>query len=267
MQWGAAQLFDDMIPSLLAADPDVHVLVTSDWANAADRLPYFFLDFDQTRRVRSRSVSDPLTRLIELSDDEIWIVTDHELDGVRKSGKFAPPEIVRTLNWPDGRPGFHAVRLRYAPGIDKVFAAERAARRKLVEAAVVLDGQDVVVRHSVSDMGSPAELFDGDPSTLLRGMEANPLIIELAFPTPRALTGIAAHFAHMPFTWTADLFAPDADEPVTYAQTVTDVPDGDAHGDLAFDAGPAAVSRLKLTIHQDDLEDEAHIHVRELTLR
>ncbi|MBK6767510.1 MAG: glycosyltransferase family 39 protein [Ardenticatenales bacterium] len=119
MQWGAAQLFDDMIPSLLAADPDVHVLVTSDWANAADRLPYFFLDFDQTRRVRSRSVSDPLTRLIELSDDEIWIVTDHELDGVRKSGKFAPPEIVRTLNWPDGRPGFHAVRLRYAPGIDK----------------------------------------------------------------------------------------------------------------------------------------------------
>lgn len=267
MQWGAAQLFDDMIPSLLAADPDIHVLVTSDWANAADRLPYFFLDFDQTRRVRSRSVSDPLTRLIELSADEIWIVTDHELDGVRQSGKFAPPEIVRTLNWPDGRPGFHAVRLRYAPGIDKVFAAERAARRKLVEAAVVLDGQDVVVRHSVSDMGSPAELFDGDPSTLLRGMEANPLIIELAFPTPRALTGIAAHFAHMPFTWTADLFAPDADEPMTYEQTVTDVPDGDAHGDLAFDAGPAAVSRLKLTIHQDDLEDEAHIHVRELTLR
>lgn len=267
MQWGAAQLFDDMIPSLLATDPDVKVLVTSDWANAADRLPYFFLDFEQTRRVRSRSVSDPLTRLIELSDDEIWIVTDHELDGVRKSGKFAPPEIVRTLNWPDGRPGFHAVRLRYAAGVDKVFAAERAERRKLVEAAVVLDGQNVVVRHSVSDMGSPAELFDGDPSTLLRGMEANPLIIEMAFPTPRALTGIAAHFAHMPFTWSADLFAPDADEPVTYAQTVTDVPDGDAHGDLAFDAGPAAVSRLKLTIHQDDLEDEAHIHVRELRLR
>lgn len=267
MQWGAAQLFDDMIPTLLAADPDAKVLVTSDWANAADRLPYFFLADDEIGRVRARSVTDPLTRLIELSDDEIWIVTDHELEGVRTSGKFAPPEIVRTLSWPDGRPGFHAVRLRYAPGIDKVFAAERAERRKLVAATVVQGGQEVAVRHSVSDMGSPADLFDGDPSTLLRGMEANPLIIELAFASPRALAGIAAHFAHMPFTWTAELFPPDSAEPVRYEQTVTDIADGDVHGDIVFDAGPAEVARLRLTIHQDDMADEAHIHVRELVLR
>lgn len=270
MQWGASQLFDDVIPSLLRSDPRVKVMVTSDWANAADRFAYFFLTFDDSRRVRSRSVSELMLREVDLTDDLIWIVTDHELEGVRQSGKFDPPTIVRTLAWPDGRPGFHAVRLRYRAGIDAVFAAEKAERRQLVDAAVRVGGQAVAVRHSVADMGAPAEMFDGDDGTLLRGMEANPFVVELAFTTPRPLAGLEGHFAHMPFTWTVELFAADAPDdaaPVAYTQTVAKPPDGDVRGDIAFDRGPAVVGRMRITIHQDDLADEAHVHVRELVLR
>lgn len=267
MQWGASQLFTDVVPSLLAADDDVQVLLTSDWANAADRLPYFFLDADALARVRARSVSELLLKEGELSDDLVWIITDHELGRLRESGKFEPPSVLRTLDWPDGRPGFHAVRLRYKPGIAAVFAAEREARRALVEGSAVLDGETVVVRHSVADMGRPPDLFDGNPSSLVRGLEANPLVIELAFPTPRRIGGIDAHFAHMPFTFTAELFAPDAAEAVRYTVTAGRPAEGDAHGSLTFDRGPDAVARLRLTIHQDDLGDEAHIHVRELVLR
>lgn len=267
MQWGASQLFDDLVPSLLAADPDVEVMLTSDWANAADRLPYFFLDADQVGRVRSRGVAELMLKEADLSGDLVWIVTDAELVRVRDSGKFDPPAIVRTIDWPDGRPGFHAVRLRYRPGIEGVFAAEREARRRLVEGQAVVDGETIAVRHSVADMGTPPDLFDGNPSSLLRGLEANPLILELAFPRPRPVSGIAAHFAHMPYTVTAELYAPGAAAAVRYVVTAPAPAEGDAHLDLDFDRGPEAVERLRLTIHHDGMGDEANIHVRELVLR
>jgi len=128
-------------------------------------------------------------------------------------------------------------------------------------------GEVITVRHSVADMGTPPDLFDGNPSSLLRGLEANPLIIELAFPKPRPVTGIAGHFAHMPYTVTAELFAPGVAEAVRYVVTAPAPAEGDAHLDLAFDRGPDTVERLRLTIHHDGMGDEANIHVRELVLR
>jgi len=83
-------------------------------------------------RIRSRSVSELLLRKADLSGDLVWLVTDHELGTVKDSGKFDPPDVLRTLAWPDGRPGFHAVRLRY---LDRVGTADNPLQ------GVSLDGE------------------------------------------------------------------------------------------------------------------------------
>src|SRR3712207_7462700 len=49
------------------------------------------------------------------------------------SGKFSSVQIDRTLDYPDGTPGFYFVRLEYAPDFGEIAAREREARRQLVD--------------------------------------------------------------------------------------------------------------------------------------
>lgn len=56
MQYGAEQLFEDVIPGYLERDPRVQVMVSSTWANGTDRFPRFFLSPKQQARVQMRNV-------------------------------------------------------------------------------------------------------------------------------------------------------------------------------------------------------------------
>ena len=48
----------------------------------------------------------------------------------------------------------------------------------------MLDGQQVSVAHSILDINEIDHAFDGDPTTLIRTLEANPLKIVLSYPEP-----------------------------------------------------------------------------------
>ena len=172
-----------------------------------------------------------------------------------------------------GGPGFHVARLAYVPDVEAVFAAEREARRALVEGQVTLGppgGAPVRVRHSVLDSGSLREMVDGDPQTLGRFMEANPALLELDFPQPRPLTGLSLLLANGNYEVTARLTRERVQEgtepePVVYGTTVRS-PTSDPQIELPFDRGPLLSAAARVEIRHLDQGETAKIHVRELRL-
>ena len=266
MQYCAKQLFEDAIPEYLRRDPKARLMLTSTWANGADTFIRFFLQPEQRARVQMLNVDFYMSARRDLNPNIVLIMTPSEYDQARTSPKFKTVTVERVIPYPDGRPGFYFARLAYADNFDALLAAERAQRSKPVAGQVQIDGQNVQVSHSQLDMGQLRDLFDGDLFTLARGREANPLVFEFTFAQPRPMTGLAADFGSMDFSLTAKLFAPEAAEPITYAQTYRGLPP-DPHAELAFDKGPPAVARLRLEILQLNAGDEAHIHVRELKFR
>jgi 4-amino-4-deoxy-L-arabinose transferase-like glycosyltransferase len=266
MQYGARQIFEEALPELLAADPNTRISMTSTWANGADTFIRFFMPKDQAARVQMLNVDYYLGGRRDLDPNTIVVMTPNEYERAVASGKFQSVDVERMLPYPDGAPGFYFVRLAYADNLEAIVAQERAERSKPVQAQVTLDGQTVQVVHSQLDMGTPVNLFDGDTFTLVRGLEANPLMFEFTFPEPRPITGLGADFASMDFNLTAKLYADAASEPLIYTETYRGLPP-DPHVDMAFAGAPPLVQKIRLEIEQLNPGNEVHIHVRELDFK
>lgn len=266
MQYGAKQIFQEFIPEYLERDPNAILIVSPDWANGADVFPRFFLSLEQQDRVLMLSADYFMQEKRELTPDMVFVLTPEEHERVIKSNKFKPIEVERILPYPDGRPGFFIARLAYVDGVEDVFAAEREARRRPVEEQIVLDGQVVDVRHSLLDMGQLGDLFDGDRFTLIRGLEANPFILEFSFPQPRLIRGLAVDFGTMDFTITIRLYHGEESDPIIYSRTYRGLP-SDPHVEIDFEGAPHPVSRIQLEILDLHAGETAHIHIRELTFR
>ena len=188
------------------------------------------------------------------------------IERAQASGKFKPIEVERVVPYPDGTPGFYFGRLAYEEDLEQILTQEREERSRPVEGGVDIGGQSVRITHSQLDMGQPSDLFDGDTFTLVRGLEANPLVFEFTFPEPRPITGLGADFASMDFTLTAKLFADANSEPKVYSETFRGLPP-DPHVEMAFDGAPALVKKIRLEAQQLNPGNEVHIHVRELEFR
>jgi hypothetical protein len=265
MQYGAKQLFVDTIPAILEKDPQARILVSSAWANGTDNFIRFFLSPAERNRVGMGGVSAYLFQRLPLDHNMVFIMTPAEFEKAITSGKFEAPQIDHILAYPDGSPGFYVTRLGYAPGADALFTAEKAERQKLVEADVNLDGQMVHLRYSHTDMGVPEYMFDGDHFTLMRGLEANPFILEMEFSQPRSLTGIQADFGLMDIELKATLYPAGGGSPVTY--TLTHANDGQhPELELSFENPPAQVSEIHFGIRNFSAGASANIHIMELKL-
>ena len=267
MQYGAKQLFAEAIPEYLARAPDTQIMMTSTWANGSDIFIRFFLPPKQRSHVQMLNVDFFMDHKAELNPNMLLVMTPSEYQHATASAKFEAVTVEQVIPYPDGSPGFYLARLAYAEDADAVFAAEEAARRQPVVEQIVLDEQPVTISHSQFEAGQLTDLFDGDPFTLVRGREANPLVIEFAFSGPRAVSGLAAVLGTMDFTLTARLYA-DADaEPIVYEQTYRNLPP-DPQVELPFGSdGPQTVSRLRLEIKHLTAGPQAKIHVRELLFK
>ncbi len=264
LQYGARQVFGDAIPRILDNNPSSRVVVTPTWANGTDNFVRFFLTPAQQARTRLDSIEAYLFERLPVDENLYVILTRPEYEAAIASPKFGKVNLVATLPYPDGTTGFFIVNLEYSVQADEIFAAEKLARSQPVEAQVMVDGQLVRILYSQIDMGQPEAIFDGDTYTLIRGLEANPFIIDLAFPTGRTISQISADFANMDFTLKVELFALDGNT-VLYEQTYRGLP-GDPHVDLVIDRGPQPVTRLRLEILSLNGGERPHIHVRELKL-
>ncbi len=158
-----------------------------------------------------------MNRHLPLDDKTLFIMLKDEYDKTVASGKFTDIRIEKIIYYPNNQPGFYFVRLRYVDNIDEILANESNARRELKTGEIKLDGQPVQVRYSVLDMGSIDAMFDGDPHSVARGLESNPLIVELTFPEARTLNGVSVIIGSVEEKITARLYAtPDA-SPVEYS--------------------------------------------------
>lgn len=186
MQYGARQVFP-RAAEIARSEPDTTVFVSSTWANGSDVLLRYFADGLPNLQMGNINAwgleHRPLDRRM------LFVMTAEDLDYIYDSRKFTGISIDETIPYPDGSIGFYFVRLDYVSDILEILKEERIARQALVSEDVLIDDQWVQVEHSVLDMNEIAQAFDGDPATLVRTLEANPLQIILHFPKPITLQG------------------------------------------------------------------------------
>ncbi len=270
MQWGAKQLFQEVLPQLVEDNPDVPIYVTHSWANGTDVFLRFF-DLDHTQ-IQMITVDAWITKKLPLNPDAIFIMAPEEYQKVQSNPKFKSVTIDSTVQYPDGRDGFYIGRLEYADNVDEIFAAEREALRQLVTEPVTIDGEVVELSHTKFDIGQAKDMFDGDPYTVARGVEANPLVLDFKFSKPRALHGLSAYLGKANMKVTAKLYTSDSAQPVEYSATFnyalvsSEFPAGPL-AEMSFDGAPASVTRLRLEIQYPGNDETAHVHVFDLKFR
>jgi hypothetical protein len=128
--------------------------------------------------------------------------------------------------------------------------------------------------------GTLKDVFDGEPRTLARFDELNPVILELRFSQPRRIAQVNLLLASGNWEATARMTAPgsataagESDAPAAPDEVVVSgsarSPRSDSWLDLAVPApdGALAATALRLEIRPLDDNDAPIIHLRELRLR
>lgn len=261
MQFGAAQVFE-AVEDHLEGNPADQLIVSPSWANSADILARFFLS--DPLPIRLGSIEDYLVQHLSLEEGQVFVMTPREFERASTSGKFTDVQVHRTVPYPDNRPGFYFVELRYVDDIETILSVEREARRQLQEAEVILDGQQVKVRHSLLDMGQIQDLWDDFAPSVARTFEANPFIVEMDFPVPRSLSGLSMIVGDTKVKVVAQLYASAESEPVEY---VAEMGGSVQNPEVAFGFGETISTKvLHLEIYDLKQSEPGHVHVWEIEL-
>ncbi len=125
-----------------------------------------------------------------------------------------------------------------------------------------LDGEEVQAKHSLLDIGELQHLFDGDRFTLTRTMEANPFVVELAFPTARTISGITAITGAENIRLDIIITLPEGNETITYSYSYTGSLD-EPEFHFAFPE-THQVESIRLEFWAPNAATPAHIHVWEI---
>jgi hypothetical protein len=189
MQYGARQVFGE-VRRYADEHPGAAIVVSPTWANGTDLVARFMLGDPMS--VRLESIDYWLVEKKPLDESMLFVLPAEEFERAQRSAKFSLVQVVQTLPYPDGRPGFYFVHLRYVDEIDTIMAEELAARRAMESANVLAGGQLVLVKYSRLDMGAIENVFDGSNESFVRGLAANPLVVQIEFPQPRRMRGIVA---------------------------------------------------------------------------
>lgn len=266
MQYGAFQIFSE-IEQYQQEHPESNIIFTQYWANGPDVLVYFFLGYPPP--IQIGSVRDLIDQKYPFDDSIVFITTPLEYQAVMESHKFTDVQTEKIVPYPDGSPGFYFIRMRYVEDVDAIFAAEAFARHVLQESNLTIAGEKVKIRHSKLDSVTPektiANLFDGDPLTLAKTVEANPFVVELTYPSPHTVNGFSIVTGAANVTITLTGYAQAGAEPVVYTFK--------GHGllsdpELSFDLPEPLIAQI-LRIELLDVENQepAIVHMWEIAFR
>jgi hypothetical protein len=130
------------------------------------------------------------------------------------------------IQFPSGEPGFYFTTLEYVENIEEIFAEELVARRILNKVTVFMEnGKEIEVEHSTLDMGEIFHIFDGDPSTLARTWEANPMRLIIHFHEPHLVSQLFLRVGGEPTRVEAQIWADEADAPILLEVEVKEAAD------------------------------------------
>jgi hypothetical protein len=262
MQYGARQVFGE-VSGYLQAHPGVPVVVSPTWANGADVLARFFLP--DPGAVMLESIDHWINDQHPLNEDMCFVLPAYELERARASARFSQITVEKTLPYPDGRPGFYFVRLRYRDDIDAVMAAELEDRHALESARLTVDGQEILVQYSRLDIGSIANLFDGNLDSVIRSRAANPLVVKIEFPVPRQMSGFVVQIGGAASILDVAAEIDGASQLYQWRRQVDMAPNPRP---LALDfEGTLPVKRLEIRLKNTIDPEPSHVHLWELAFQ
>jgi hypothetical protein len=263
MQWGGRQLLGSLVPEVLQSDPSVRLGISPSWANGTGELFNFFLTPQQRSRVVVRTVDNYLNERLAIAPGDRLVMTPEEYGRAVATPRFKTVQVERTLNYPDGRPGFYLGSIEYADDIDDQLALAREQEHQAVSSVASYRGEVLTVVHSRLGAGDARDLFDGDRFTLVRGLVANPLVLDLRFPASRAVSEIKLTTGTMG-DFSVRLIGYEGDRQIARAeQRFQNQPD-DPTVTVAFASGAAMVDRMVVEVLDNQRTVSAQTHVREI---
>ena len=187
MQYGGQQVFTQAV-KIAQAEPDKTIYVSSVWTNGTNAVMRYFTD--DMPNVKIGNINAWGYQVQPLNDKMLFVMTKEDLDWVYDSNKFTNIRVEDELPYPDGTTGFYFVKLDYVDDINVILGIERLARKLLETDSVNINGLPVDVQHPILDINEIEQAFDGDRTTLIRTLEANPLRLILTFPEPVQITRV-----------------------------------------------------------------------------
>lgn len=262
MQYGATQLFP-AVTEYQKNHPDAKITVSPNWANGTDVLARFFSKGDQ--QFELGSIEGHLFEQKPLDENSVFVMIPDDYNKAVSSDKFKDIQIDKILPYPDGKPGFYFVRLKYVDNIEQILTSEREARSALQQGEVIIGGELVQVKYSMLDMGTIDLLFDGDKQSVARTLEANPFIIELTFPEEHTFTGYNMFLGSADIRITTSLYPAKNEQPY---QSVADFDGSPSNPELEVDfSQPVAVQKIRFEVYQPYSGVPSNVHIWEIEIK
>ncbi|MCE1254450.1 MAG: glycosyltransferase family 39 protein, partial [Anaerolineae bacterium] len=261
MQYGGEQVTTE-IKDILAKDPNTHIVLSHTWANGTDTIMRFFMG--DPLPIKLDSVDGFAFDHHEIKPNTIFIFTPQEFEDIQNSPKFQDIKVEKILPYPDGSAGFIFFRMRYADQIDKIMAEEIALRHQLSTETVSLgDLGNVKVSYSKLDMGNITDIFDHEPTTLIRTAASNPLTLKFEFQRAVPLKGVDVLTGSAATRYSARVWLDGESEPRVFQ--IEEKAALDNHL-MKIDFGnELSVSKLELDIHNYEENEPAHVHLWDVT--
>jgi len=157
-------------------------------------------------------------------------------------------------------------QLTHVNNADQPFEAERDLPPGLITDEISLGDETIRMTHSTLDIGQSKDVFDNNIDTLIRGLEANPFILDFEFSKPQAIKGLMMDFGRMDFVMRVQVYGTGNTSPISYKGEYRQQPPI-PHMDMDFVNGPEQVKRIHIEIEQLLPPEEVHIHVREVVFK
>lgn len=161
---------------------------------------------------------------------------------------------------------FAFTRLAHGKDTNRALDTEKVVPAGLIADEVSLGDETIRMIHSPLDIGQSKDIFDNNIDTLMRGLNANPFIVDFEFSQPQAIKGLMMDFGRMDFVVRVQVYGIDSTKPISYQgeyRQQTPIP----HVDINFASGPEQVRRIYIEIEQLNPPDEVHVHVREVVFK
>jgi hypothetical protein len=259
MQYGAKQVFT-RAAEIARFDPNTTVLVSSTWANGTDVLMRYFAD--DLSNLQMGNINAYGFDYKPLSRDILFIMTEDDLTWIEESGKFTNISTEETISYPDDTRGFYFVRLEYVPNIKEILEEERKERQALLLDEITWQGEAVRVAYPTLDINEIQCAFDGDPLTLIRTLEVNPLRLVIKFPEPKSMNTVSLRIGGTPtdITIRGVLGEKHLSVKEILVERSTEIRDISLHFDQTL-----IVDTLEIEIYNPHDSEIAHVHLWEVS--
>jgi hypothetical protein len=262
MQWGGKTLFDE-VTAFQETHPDKQVFLSPSWANGTDVIARFFLG--DPLPIQMGTIEPFTLYQLPLDENMVFVMIPEEYTWMQTTGKFQDVQVLETLSYPNGKPGFYFVSLRYVDNIEAIIEQDLAERRQSKTASLTLLGQEVQVEYSPLDVNDIYQAFDRDEATLIRTFEANPLVISIHFSQPVELNQITALVGNTPSWLQVEIISPGEETPIIFTEEA-EASDEIHPLTVTLDSN-RLVQTLIVSLANINENEPTHVHLWELIIK